>query len=140
MGPHPRRAAPRLLLRYADESLLFYDAVGDFKLLPDAERATAAAALAAEYLPDGAPKQINIPSHVFRQTMELVNDPARHSASMFDAARHEVYQLMARDSLPRFMQKSDFADLLAFFGSYDVQEAVGDANKSIDLISLDLES
>jgi len=115
---------------YADESLLFYDASLAFKALPEAERLAAAKKLVEEYLPDGAPRQINVPSSMQKAAMAALTDGSL-CATTFEECRNEVYALLARDTLPRFMQAKPFGDLLTSFGSYDMASFV--SSKSIDL-------
>ena len=120
---------------YADESLLFYDAALHFKatfaMLDEAASVAAAKRLIDEYLPDGSPHQINVPSRCQKQTVACITNGSLSKVS-FEDARIEVYDLMAKDSLPRFMKTTVFEELLASFGSYDM-ELSGIKTQSMEL-------
>ena len=118
---------------YADESLDFHDAALAYKVLKtDDERAAAGKKLVDEYLPDGAPRQINVPS-ACQQKVIATYKAGELKADSFDAARLEIYQLMAKDSLARFVQTKEFGALLAEFGSYDLDKLVGVSSSAIEL-------
>ena len=125
-----------LKAEYADESLLFYDAAiayrATYDLRPAAQRQEAAQAIVDEYLPDGAPRQINVPSGIQQKTIKGVKDGPL-SADVFEEARQEVYTLMAKDSLSRFEHSQPFEKLLDHFGSYDLDTVEGVSSKQIEL-------
>ena len=58
------------------------------------------------------------------------------TAETFDAARREIYLLMSRDSLARFVQTRDFGSLLDSFGSYELDDVVDVESR---IFELDLE-
>jgi hypothetical protein len=93
---------------YAEESLLFYDDVTKFhhealKPYSDAAALKAEAErLMDEYVKEGAPRQINIPAAQQKATIAALTGD--FGPGMFEAAKQEVYTLMSRDTLPRFMQ------------------------------------
>ena len=84
--------------------------------------------LCDEFISESAPKQVNIPSECRIETLKCLADASRLTPSAFDDARHECYQLMSRDTMPRFMATGAFGDLLTFFGSYDVSNDTRDEN------------
>jgi CRP-like cAMP-binding protein len=121
-----------LKAEYADESLAFYDEAVAYKALPPTERQAVAKKIMEEYLPDGAPRQINVPYEMQKAAVTAITDGALDEDTL-EACRMEVYNLMKRDSLPRFFQTDDFAKLLAHFGSYDMETLIGVSSKSIEL-------
>ena len=91
-----------------------------------------AKALCDEYIEQSAERQVNIPSDMRLAAMAALTDGSL-GACTFDAAREECYKLMARDTLPRFMQSAGFGEALEYFGSYEVEKAVGASSKDIEL-------
>lgn len=79
---------------------------------------------------------MNIPSGCRTVTLKGLSEDTL-APTLFDAARHECYQLMARDTMPRFMATPAFGQLLTYFGSYDVSD--NDAGCKIDVSQLDLD-
>ena len=82
--------------------------------------------------------QVNIPSKCRTDTIACLREGGTVTDSMFDRARQECYVLMSRDTLPRFTQSPGFIELLAYFGSYDVDKAIGgerDIELDLDLMS-----
>lgn len=78
------------------------------------------------FISDDAPFQINIP-HSMRQTIEEVLQNARADESdvawtLFDEAQKEVYQLMERDCLPRFIVSPEWRAFIA--GEHAAQRCV----------------
>ena len=72
--------------------------------------------LVSTYVADGSEQQLNLPSNVQKELMAAVEAAAAAAAppraTLFDAARHEMYDLMTRDTLPRFVQAAAFEALL----------------------------
>jgi hypothetical protein len=119
---------------YADESIEFYDAVATYKQCADAaEREKQAKRLVEQYVPDGAPRQINVPSHTQQRVLKAHKEGSI-GLDTFDECRQEVYQLMSKDSLARFVQTKEFGNLLAAFGSYDLAAA----GVNSDMLDLEL--
>ena len=91
---------------------------------PQEELYAAAKALCDEYIREGSNQQINIPNNCRINTLKCLDDK-RIDAGTFDDARQEVYTLMGRDTLPRFVQAAPYNELLAFFGSYEMDTVGG---------------
>ena len=86
-----------------------------------ASRDEVAQQLVEQYVSETAPRQINIPSKVRKECMAALADGTNGAdalAEIFEPSREEIYQLMARDSLPRYKASKEFEDLLNSFGSY----------------------
>ena len=78
-----------------------------------------------------------MPSACQKATIAAAAAEGALSADIFDAARKEVYTLMARDSLPRFFKTPEFELLLEHFGSYDLEESIGMSTSAIELTMLE---
>ena len=72
--------------------------------------------LVSEYVIDGSEKQINIPHPVQKSLITAAAEPEVTYATLFDSARKEVFELMKRDTLPRFKQSDRYEALLAEVG------------------------
>jgi hypothetical protein len=68
------------------------------------------------YVVDGAEKQINIPFPVQKSLIAAAADKEIEYSSLFDSARKEVFDLMKRDTLPRFVHSERFEALLNSIG------------------------
>ena len=65
---------------------------------------------------EGAEKQVNISSSVQKAVAATIGSAGAVEATAFDEARAEVYNLMKRDTLPRFIATARFDELLASLG------------------------
>lgn len=93
----------------------------------------AARELIEEYILDGSPQQVNIPSGQ-QKAIKAWRDSGPTGVTDFvkllKAAQGEIYTLMARDNFPRFTKLGDFTALLSELGSYhtSVTELVSDSD------------
>ena len=63
-----------------------------------------AAQLVKIYIGDGAEQQINVPSGMAKAVLKKVDEQRDGvDAALFDECRHEIYTLLQRDALPRFV-------------------------------------
>ena len=70
--------------------------------------------LVAAYVVEGGEKQVNLPAEMAKTVAKKVEDSSKPlDGSLFDATRAEVYNLMKRDTLPRFRETPRFDELLA---------------------------
>jgi hypothetical protein len=132
LPPHATRL-PHRPRRFASESTEFYDAALAYRSLfaasPPAEPAAvtaAAKAIVDEFVVDGSPKQINIPSAMAKAIVDGTRaasggadgaDGARPlDVTLLDAAVDEILSLMRRDTLPRFLPTPPFEEALAQAG------------------------
>ena len=111
---------------FADEHLAFYDEVTAYQQLPldppllegAQDRAAMAKRLCDEFVRDGAERQVNIPDKVRRECLRALEAGGDALGAIFDAAKQEVYLLMARDTFRRFKETEPWRALLAELGSY----------------------
>jgi len=115
--------AKQLEAEYATESLFFYEAVTAVAA-SSASLKTSARSLINEFIVEGAPQQVNIPSDLQKQLASF-NEGAidEHTdekwlKKLLMKAQAETYMLMSRDSLPRFVKSAPFQAMLADMGSY----------------------
>ena len=130
----------QLKKEFADECLEFYDKAAGFML--DASDLDAADQkslveccheLCEEYVVSGAPKEINIPSHVRGAVLKARPAAADESDRTLSPAlvaamrkcRQEIYTLMSKDNYARFVgpEGEAFTALLADIGSYATEIA-----------------
>jgi len=125
---------------YSGENIKFYDAVNDLaKQAASADAGSMRGILKeclAEYIVDGSPQQVNIPGGLQKQIKEAMSDAEFDvgKAMVFvKRAQSEIYMLMSRDNLPRFVKSQPFLDLLKELGSYDasVTELVSENDLSM---------
>ena len=84
---------------FSVENLNFYEAVQKFKTLPVEERPDRAREIIDTYIRQKSESQVNLPTKI-RQPLE----GGAVSRDMFDAAAAEIFKLMFRDSVGRFMK------------------------------------
>ena len=67
------------------------------------------------YIREGAEREVNISSAVQKACLaKLTETPL--DAALFDASRSEIYSLMRRDTLPRFLSGERFTRLIEGLG------------------------
>jgi len=69
-----------------------------------------------EFVKEGAMKQINVPASVREQIEKAVSDSDNIDITVFDEAQAEIFNLMKKDTLPRFVQSEMFERLLFELG------------------------
>ena len=79
------------------------------------ELKTMADELVSMYIVEGSERQINVPSDQAKAVVAAAQT-AEVPATLFDKARTEIYNLMKRDTLPRFVQGTRFEELLTSLG------------------------
>lgn len=87
-------------------------------MLASAQATLRASALdiGSTFIEQGAPKELNLPGAIREATLGALNGGKDLQRGLFDAARKEIFNLMKRDTLPRFVQTERFSTLLAACG------------------------
>jgi len=111
---------------YSGENIKFYD---DVAMISRAASTTDTDGMRtklkdnlAEYIVDGSPQQVNIPGILQKQikaSMDGADFDVPASLALLKRAQSEIYMLMSRDNLPRFVKSELFLALLKEIGSYD---------------------
>jgi len=111
---------------YSGENIKFYD---DVAMISRAASTTDTDGMRtklkdnlAEYIVDGSPQQVNIPGILQKQikaSMDGADFDVPASLALLKRAQSEIYMLMSRDNLPRFVKSEPFLALLKEIGSYD---------------------
>ncbi|XP_030646993.1 regulator of G-protein signaling 21-like [Chanos chanos] len=95
---------------YSEENILFWLACEEYKKIPSSpERISAASKIYSEFVQVDAPKQINIDSETRKIIAANISTPDLNS---FDKAQTLIYNLMARDSYPRFLKSEIYQAIL----------------------------
>lgn len=108
------RFKQHLLSELSVENLMFYEEVAKFQRLMNARQMlrsrdmewTVAESIYYEYIAPGAPSEINV-SFKDRQAVTEAIEISRDKwvdATVFDKVQAEVFRLISRDSLPRFLR------------------------------------
>lgn len=100
----------QLKKEYSEENLAFYQEVRAYKNLESAsDRFAKVDALKQEFIVDMAPRQVNLPSTIFKALNESMGKcTAEDSPSdIFDAAAAEIFRLMEKDTFSRFKSDPD---------------------------------
>ncbi|CAL2036932.1 CBN-RGS-1 protein [Caenorhabditis brenneri] len=99
---------------YSDENILFWQACEELKREKNSEKMEEKARIIYEdFISILSPKEVSLDSKV----REIVNtNMGRPTQSCFDEAQLQIYQLMARDSYPRFLTSQYYKETLASFG------------------------
>ena len=102
---------------YASESSEFWSDTNAFleeskKEPPPEDLAARAKLIVDTYVVDGCEKQVNLPSAV-QQAAIAAASATPFTPDLFDASRKELYSLMRRDTLPRFLQTDRYTTILS---------------------------
>ncbi|CBI63208.1 RGS domain-containing protein [Caenorhabditis elegans] len=99
---------------YSDENILFWQACEELKREKNSEKMEEKARIIYEdFISILSPKEVSLDSKV----REIVNtNMSRPTQNTFEDAQHQIYQLMARDSYPRFLTSIFYRETLASFG------------------------
>ncbi len=112
-SPHGRELfQTHMAKEFSNESLDFYTQAGEYKnLQTEKERQIKGMKIWKEFIPDEAPKQINILSSVRTEIDEMVK-ACEFPVSLFDAAHKEIFFMMEKDNFARFKLNDSFKDYL----------------------------
>eukprot|EP00062_Callorhinchus_milii_P010884 gi/632956228/ref/XP_007893855.1/ PREDICTED: regulator of G-protein signaling 18 [Callorhinchus milii] len=95
---------------YSDENLEFWLACEDYKKTKSpAKRASKAKKIYSEFIETDAAKEVNVDFHTKEVTKKSISQP---TLSCFDSAQKTVYNLMEKDSYPRFLRSELYLKLL----------------------------
>ncbi|KAL0276369.1 UNVERIFIED_CONTAM: hypothetical protein PYX00_003958 [Menopon gallinae] len=94
---------------FSGENLKFWEAVQDFRTLPQKKIASRAPEIWAEYLAPDASSQVNVDSRSYNTTKKNLENPDRWS---FDAAAAHLYDLMKQDTYQRYVRSDYYKDFL----------------------------
>jgi len=110
-----RRFTSFLKQEYSQENIEFWAAVQEFRHLPEEELEAAAQTIMGRYIANSATEQVNIkgPSKVQLESMMKDKKINRY---MFDKAQKEIFELLSRDSFPRFKKQPAFTKYLQKMG------------------------
>ncbi|XP_007893852.1 regulator of G-protein signaling 5 [Callorhinchus milii] len=104
-------AAFRAFLRseYSEENLDFWLACEDYKKTKSpVKRASKAKKIYSEFIETDAPKEINIDFETKDFTKKKLLD---HNSCTYDVAQSKIYNLMEKDSYPRFLKSELYLNL-----------------------------
>ncbi|CAI2347676.1 unnamed protein product [Caenorhabditis sp. 36 PRJEB53466] len=95
---------------YSDENILFWQACEELKRERNPEKLEEKARIIYEdFISILSPKEVSLDSRVREKVNENM---ARPSASTFNEAQSVIYNLMARDSYPRYISSPAFRELM----------------------------
>ncbi|KAF1761311.1 hypothetical protein GCK72_009567 [Caenorhabditis remanei] len=99
---------------YSDENILFWQACEELKRERNSEKMEEKARIIYEdFISILSPKEVSLDSKV----REIVNNNmGRPTPNTFEEAQVQIYQLMARDSYPRFLTSSMYKSMRQSFG------------------------
>ena len=72
----------------------------------------------SQFITEMAPEQINVSSAKTEEITKLFK-AGSYSFDMFDSCRKEIYELMDKDSFPRFKMSQSFEKMLRLLGCYN---------------------
>ncbi|XP_062920983.1 regulator of G-protein signaling 5-like [Mobula hypostoma] len=99
-----------LCLEYSEENIEFWLACEDYKKIRSpAKRASRAKKIYLEFIETDAPKEINIDYETKDFTKNHLLKP---TSSSFDEAQSKIYNLMEKDSYPRFLRSEVYLNLI----------------------------
>ena len=75
-----------------------------------------------QFITEEAPEQINVSSAKTEEIVRLF-ETGDYSFGMFDKCRKEIYELMDKDSFPRFKMSESFEKMLRLFQVYNKRDA-----------------
>uniref|UniRef100_V9L4P1 Regulator of G-protein signaling 5-like protein n=1 Tax=Callorhinchus milii TaxID=7868 RepID=V9L4P1_CALMI len=99
-----------LCSEFSEENLEFWLACEDYKKTKSpAKRASKAKKIYSEFIETDAAKEVNVDFHTKEVTKKSISQP---TLSCFDSAQKTVYNLMEKDSYPRFLRSELYLKLL----------------------------
>lgn len=93
----------------SQENIQFWEACERFKLLFADDLPAEAKVIYNEFVRRNAEKQVNLNHESFELVESKMQTPG---PGLFDEAQYFIYQLMARDSYPRFIRTKNFQEAL----------------------------
>lgn len=105
---------------YSDENILFWQACEELKRERNSEKMEEKARIIYEdFISILSPKEVSLDSKV----REIVNsNMTRPTSNTFEEAQVQIYQLMARDSYPRFLTSAMYKNMRSSFGVSEGEE------------------
>jgi len=113
---------------YSMETLTFWHAARDFKLMADDQRLKAAVDMNRKFVDDGADEQVNLPHGMVVKLQGTLKEHKKSGTpppnTLFEDAEDEIFKLMDRNAHERFRQDPDAVGALCddFFREADLKQ------------------
>uniref|UniRef100_H3C5F3 Si:ch211-196h16.12 n=1 Tax=Tetraodon nigroviridis TaxID=99883 RepID=H3C5F3_TETNG len=91
---------------YSEENLKFWLACEDYK---DAPSKTKASSICSQFINPDAPQEVNLDAETREALLSVMGSLG---ADTFNTAQQRIYNLMAKDSFPRFLRSAQSAHIL----------------------------
>eukprot|EP01103_Thecamoeba_quadrilineata_P002571 TRINITY_DN12508_c0_g1_i1.p1 TRINITY_DN12508_c0_g1~~TRINITY_DN12508_c0_g1_i1.p1 ORF type:complete len:240 (+),score=49.10 TRINITY_DN12508_c0_g1_i1:37-756(+) len=102
---------------FAEENLLFYEAVENYSLLPEWDAPAAATLIYKTFIIENAQYEVNLPEiiidqirHLFDQSGRILNSYRRVHKEIFEQARAAVFRMMLNDTMSRFCTSPEYKE------------------------------
>ncbi|KAF1394868.1 hypothetical protein PFLUV_G00005600 [Perca fluviatilis] len=90
-----------LLSEFSEENLEFWLACEDYRLSPSNLQKTKSSNIYGQFINPDAPQEVNLDAETREALLSVTDSPC---ADTFNKAQQRIYNLMAKDSFPRFLR------------------------------------
>ncbi|XP_034752632.1 regulator of G-protein signaling 5 [Etheostoma cragini] len=90
-----------LLSEFSEENLEFWLACEDYRLSPSNLQKTKSSSIYGQFINPDAPQEVNLDAETREALLSVTDSPC---ADTFNKAQQRIYNLMAKDSFPRFLR------------------------------------
>ncbi|XP_008278522.1 regulator of G-protein signaling 5 [Stegastes partitus] len=97
---------------FSEENLEFWLACQDYRFSPSNLQKTKASSIFSQFINPDAPQEVNLDAET-REALLSVEDSL--CADTFNKAQQRIYNLMAKDSFPRFLRSSHCLEAVKAF-------------------------
>ncbi|XP_060941203.1 regulator of G-protein signaling 21-like [Limanda limanda] len=114
MSPQCGLQAFRGFLRseFRKENLEFWLACQDYRVLPSNLQKTKASGIYSQFINPDAPQEVNLDAETREALLSVMDSPC---ADMFKTAQQTIYNLVAKDSFPRFRRSHHSVEAIRAF-------------------------
>ncbi|KAF7657055.1 hypothetical protein LDENG_00032420 [Lucifuga dentata] len=97
---------------FSEENLEFWLACEDYRVAPLNLQQNKASSIYSQFVNTNAPQEVNLDAETREALLSLMESPC---ADMFNNAQQIIYNLMAKDSFPRFLRSSQCVEAIKAF-------------------------
>ncbi|KAL1004901.1 hypothetical protein UPYG_G00051990 [Umbra pygmaea] len=94
---------------FSEENLQFWLSCEEYRVTPPWQQGLKAQSMYCQFIMPGAPQEVNLDAETREAVLAEVDMPA---SDTFNKAQQHVYNLMAKDSFPRFLRSAQCLDAL----------------------------
>ncbi|CAB1421358.1 unnamed protein product [Pleuronectes platessa] len=97
---------------FSEENLEFWLACQNYRVLPSNLQKTKASGIYSQFINPDAPQEVNLDAETREALLSVMDSPC---ADTFKTAQQTIYNLMAKDSFPRFRRSHHCVEAIRAF-------------------------